>query len=204
MKTCFIFIRHAHSVAKEQGIVQGHGKTIPLSKLGIKQAKELGESLKNQKFDRLFTSTSIRAVETAKEIRMRHPRAPYEEIEALHERSKGTAEGMKQEEFSRIYPDIITAWGREEDPRPPGGESFVDVEKRVMPILEDHCRQYRGKRLLYVIHGNVIRVILGALLSIPPGKRHRFAQDCCGMSIVEFDDEHGRWSVLTVNNHLHV
>ncbi len=199
MKTRFIFIRHAQSVAKELGIVQGDGASTPLSALGKEQAEKLGNSFKSEKCDRLFASTSVRAVETAAQIKKFHAPVLYEEIRELHERSKGEAEGMKQEEFEKKYPEVLEAWGREEDPRPAGGESFEDVEKRVMPIIERHLKEYAGQTLAYVIHGNVIRVILGAMLGIPPAKRNRLVQDYCAVNIAEFDTAKGRWKIIASN-----
>lgn len=199
MKTKFIFIRHAQSVAKEQNIVQGRGENIPLSGVGTIQARELPSNLSGLLLDNLFSSTSVRAVETAKYLCGAFPNTPYEKIEQLHERSKGDAEGMSKEAFLEKYREIEDAWEREEDPRVPGGESFADVEKRVMPIIMDHLVKYVGKTSSYVIHGNVIRVILGAMLGIPPEKRNRIAQDYCGISIAEYDDRKKRWKVVVVN-----
>lgn len=202
MKTTLIFIRHAQSVAKELGVVQGEGQSLPLSKLGESQAGKLGELMKSGKFDRIFASNAVRATATAKEVKKFHPNVPYEEIADLHERSKGIAEGLKHDEFAQKYPEILKAWSKEEDPRFPDGESFSDVEKRVMPIITDHCSKCAGKTLLYVIHGNVIRVIIGFCVDIPINKRHRLEQDYCAMSKIEFDHEKKRWSVVSVNEHV--
>ena len=127
----------------------------------------------------------------------------YEEIHELHERSRGGIEGMKKDEFLRQYPDVEAAWKREEDVRPPlGGESFEDVRNRVMPILEKHLGEHAGKKLLYVTHGNLIRVVLGEMLNVPYGLRARIAQDYCGLSLVKYDHERKRFKVEFVNKKL--
>jgi probable phosphoglycerate mutase len=199
MKTTFIFIRHAKSAAADAGIVQGKGLSVSLTKEGEAQAAILARALVNVSFDRLFSSTAVRAVKTASYVRAVKPSIVYEEIIELHERSKGEAEGMTKEAFNRVYPAVLTKWAAEEDTCVAGGESFADVEKRVLPIIESHAKLYRGKRLLYVIHGNVIRVLLGMMLGAPPGLRARIAQDYCALSVAEYDDERCRWKVRTVN-----
>lgn len=202
MKTAFYFVRHAESIAKAKGVVQGTGLAVPLSDLGREQARQLAKALKREKFDAIFSSQAVRAIETAKPIRAIFPHLPYSEHAELNERSKGEAEGMTKEEFKETYADVEAAWAKEEDPRIPGGESFVDVEKRVMPFLEKHKIQFAGKKLLYVGHGNVFRVILGAMLGIPANLRHRVTADYCALSVAEWDEDSGRWKVITVNKPL--
>ncbi|MBM3272662.1 histidine phosphatase family protein [Candidatus Kaiserbacteria bacterium] len=202
MKTRFLMIRHAQSVAKALDIVQGRGLDVPLSDKGKEQGEKLASVAGELQFDRMFSSTAVRARETARFIRRAHPAVPYEETAVLVERSKGDAEGMTNTAFDAAYPDILEAWSREEDPRPAGGESFADVEARIMPLVREHCEKYAGETILYVGHGNAFRVILGAMLGIPAHMRNRIAQDYCALSIAEYDSERDRWKVLRINQPL--
>ena len=106
---------------------------------------------------------------------------------------------MTNEAFAKEYPGILDAWSREEDPQVAGGESFADVEARVMPVIEQHIQAHAGETLLYVGHGNVFRVMLGAMLDVPAGKRNRIAQDYCAISTAEYDHERKRWNIRSVN-----
>src|SRR3989344_7921845 len=199
MKTKFLLVRHAQSEAKERGIVQGEGLTVPLNEQGIKQAEKLGDFLKDQNFDQIFSSTALRAIDTAKAIRKFHPDIPYVEIKELNERSKGEAEGMLKSKFNTKYPEILKQWEKEEDARPEGGESYEDVEKRIMPIFERHLKEFPDQRILYVTHGNVTKVVLGSILEVPFGKRARIEQDYCALNSIAFDHEKGRWGVEYIN-----
>lgn len=202
MKTKFIFIRHAQSTAKEDGIVQGEGLDVHLSRLGEKQVEKIGEVLKGMVLDFIFSSQAVRAIKTAEAIRKYYPGVPYAEIFELNERSKGEAEGMQKDDFKKAYSHIEAAWEREEDPRPPGGESFSDVELRIMPLIFRHLEKYCGKTILYVGHGNAFRVALGAMLGVPVAMRNRIAQDYCAISIAEYDHQKKRWNVLLVNKNV--
>lgn len=202
MKTRFLMIRHAQSVAKALDIVQGRGLDVPLSEKGFEQGEQLAAAAESLSFDRMFASTAVRAIETARFIRRAHPNASYEETPVLCERSKGDAEGMTNAAFDAAYPEVLEAWSREEDPRPAGGESFSDVEDRVMPLVREHCEQYAGQTILYVGHGNTFRVILGAMIGIPANMRNRIAQDYCALSVAEYDSERDRWKVIHVNKPL--
>ncbi len=200
MKTKLILVRHGRSEAAEKGIVQGVGLSIPLTAAGREQADRLAALLSEFKFDKIFSSTALRAKETAEPIRKFHPDAPFEELSELNERSKGEAEGLLKEEFNARYPKILEEWNREEDTRVPGGENFADVHDRVVPVIEKHVSEDKtGSTYLYVIHGNVIRAIIGHMLEIPHRFRPRLAQDYCAINVCIYDHERRRWTVECLN-----
>ena len=125
------------------------------------------------------------------------------ELDVLNERSKGVSEGMMKDEFNKRYPEILEQWRFELDPRPEGGENFEDVEKRVVPIIEFHVKEHAGENILYVSHGNVIRVVLGYILNVPFGLRARIKQDYCAFNAVSFDHEKSRWNIEFINQVFH-
>ncbi len=202
METHLYFLRHAESEAKARGIVQGVGLDIPLTDVGFAQAKEAANVLRGFSFDQIFSSTAERAKDTAAAIRVSHESVPYKEIFELHERSKGRGEGLLREEFKKRYPEIEEAWSREEDPRPVDGESFEDVKARAMPIIQKHLAEHAGKNLLYITHGNLIRVVLGEVLNVPYGLRGRITQDYCGLSHIIYNHDRKRFKVDFMNRKL--
>ncbi|OGL72397.1 hypothetical protein A3F28_02100 [Candidatus Uhrbacteria bacterium RIFCSPHIGHO2_12_FULL_57_11] len=200
MKTTLYLVRHGQSEARARNIVQGVGLDIPLTPEGVIQAARAAGVLAGYKFDKIFSSTAVRARDTAAIIRRRHPGVPYEEIAELNERSKGVTEGMTKDDFAAKYPEIIEQWNKEEDARPPGGENFEDVANRVVPTIERHVAgDAKGSSFLYVIHGNVIRAILGHILDVPHRLRPRIEQDYCAFNVARYDHERARWSVECVN-----
>lgn len=199
MKTKLVMVRHAQSLAKEQNIVQGRGDSIALSELGKTQADACAKALVAGNFSRAFSSESLRALHTAQAFCALRPDISLTAIPLLHERSKGIAEGMSKEDFKLRYPEIEAAWENGEDPTVPEGENFEDVEKRVMPILRDHINHHAGENLLYFIHGNVIRVIVGSILQVPYGLRGRIAQDYCAATTIQYDSERNRFEIISVN-----
>ena len=200
MKTQLFFLRHAKSAANELGIVQGEGLTVPLTEEGKKQAEFVARKLRNFSFDRIFTGTSLRALETAKTVQSFHPQVPFFEEPQLNERSKGVGEGMLREEFNKKYPQIVKQWQEGIDARPEGGENFEDVQKRVVPVIEKHISQdSSGSTFLYVTHGNVIRVLLGYMLEIPFSLRSHIHQDYCALNSVFYDHERKRWEIEYIN-----
>lgn len=199
MQTKIYFLRHGVSEARLKNLVQGIGLKYKLVKEGEHQAKIAAENLKDYHFDVIFTGTSERAIATAKFTHKYHKSTPLIKESQLNERSKGEAEGVLKTDFNKQYPEILEQWSREEDARVPGGENYEDVEKRVVPILQSHLKEYQGKTLLYVGHGNVFKVLFGFMLNIPYGMRARIQQDYCAFNLVTFDHERQRWAIEFVN-----
>jgi broad specificity phosphatase PhoE len=200
MKTRIFLVRHAQSVAQERGIVQGRGIDVPLSEEGVRQAARAAELLKGEKFDAIYASNAIRSIDTATPIRAFHPDVPYVELPELVERSKGIAEGLSRDEFRSRWPDIQAQWDQEQDARPPEGENFEDVHGRVVPLIEHHVKEHGpDKTLLYVIHGNVNRAVLGHMLGVPFNRQSRIEQGYCAINIATFNHATGRWHVECVN-----
>lgn len=202
-KTRIIFLRHAKSMANIENKVQGRGLDIPLSLEGEKQAIFIANKLKDIELTKIFTSTAKRSVDTALPIKRFHDSVPLEKIFELNERSKGSAEGMQKKDFDSMYPDVLKQWEGEIDVRVAGGENFEDVHNRAMPLIESHIFDYPlDSTLLYVIHGNVIKVLLGAMLGVPFALRARIIQGYCAYNSVLFDHQRRRWIIECVNKTL--
>lgn len=198
-QTKIILMRHGESAGNALGIYQGRKFDTGLSDLGKKQAAIAAEFLKKFSFHSIFTSTLPRARETALLVKNFHPNASYDEFQELEERFVGDAEGILKSEFGYKYPHILAAWHNGVDARPEGGENFEDVERRVMPVVEKHVKENNGLTMLYIVHGDVIRVILGHALKIPFGFQARIKQSHCALNSLIFDHAKNCWEVEYVN-----
>lgn len=192
-------MRHGESAGNALGIYQGRKFDTGLSELGKKQVAAAAEFLKSFSFHKIFTSTLPRARETALFVKNFHPDAYYSEFRELEERFIGDAEGILKSEFGSKYPHILAAWHSGIDARPEGGENFEDVERRAVPVIENHVKEYHGSTMLYVVHGDVIRVILGHVLKIPFGFQACIKQDHCALNSMVYDHARNRWEVEYVN-----
>lgn len=200
LKTTLYLVRHAQSEAGARNIVQGRGLDVPLTPEGRAHAEQLGIVLKDVHFDKIYASTAVRARDTAAAVRRFHTDVPYQEIETLTERHQGDAEGLSRDELPVKYPDVINGWNNEEDVHFPNGENFAAVHERVVPVIEGHvAADTQGQTYLYVMHGNVNKVLLGHMLAVPHGLRPRLKQDYCAINICTFDHDRKRWAVESVN-----
>lgn len=103
---------------------------VPLSDAGRRQAELLGERLKKESIDAVWSSDLIRARETA-DIINEKIRAPRFIREGLREISFGDLEGLSDDVIMERYADFFAARASMKQDLPyPGGESAAVVIRR--------------------------------------------------------------------------
>jgi broad specificity phosphatase PhoE len=141
MPTKITYFVHGTTIDNEKDIATGW---FPgeLSLKGIKQARELGNLVKDKHFDVVFCSDLQRAVDSA-ELGFGNK---YEIIPdaRLRECNYGDNNG-KLNEFKNDLAEYIN------NPFP-NGESYRDVEKRVKDFLTTLNQNYPGKHIAIVAH----------------------------------------------------
>ncbi len=145
------FVRHGQTDYNKEDRWQG-SSDIELNETGIQQAKELSESLKNEKFDLIVASPLKRAKETAEIInKTLKTEIVYEE--GLKEQFYGDWEGIYNKDLEKKYNTDLDGLRLM---TPDNGEKFEDLIKRVKKVIT----KYRDKKVLFVAHGHVYFAIL--------------------------------------------
>lgn len=152
MITLYI-VRHGKTEYNVQRRIQGHIDT-PLTDEGYENAFRVAERLRGIKFDHIYSSDLGRAFITAHVIAEKlslENRIVREK--RLREKNYGEFNGKKIDELKTAHP--------EEDYQfcPPWGESFSDLQKRVVSFIEELERRHKDKTALIVTHSGCIRAI---------------------------------------------
>ena len=133
-------IRHGKTELNRANVLQGRSD-YPLNEEGIAQAKTAADSLKGIRFDHVFSSPLIRAVQTAQIV---VPDMEPVIDERLIEMDYGPYEGT---DLNRLPPEIITFFSDfAHNPAPAGMEQLPSVVARAGSFLE----QIRG------LSGNIL------------------------------------------------
>ncbi|MES1924225.1 histidine phosphatase family protein [Salinisphaera sp. T31B1] len=92
----------------------------------------------------------------------------------LQEIGFGDWEGRPVAEVWRDDAEAAAAWYRDPEAHPPtGGERLASLRKRARMAFDAHVATGRGRHLLLVTHGGLIRTLLADLLSMPGAAVHR-------------------------------
>ena len=160
MAKIYLF-RHGQSEFNLKKIFTGW-MDAKLTELGVQQAKNLGEMLKDKKIEVAYVSRLSRAKDTLAEVLKFHPECKEIIVDdRMIERSYGDLAGKSHEETIAQYgQEQFDKWHRGWNDRPPEGECFADVEVRVQAFIDDLKSKYAGQDMGIVIsaHGNSIRL----------------------------------------------
>jgi broad specificity phosphatase PhoE len=196
-----LFVRHGETESNVEDRYMGHLDS-PLSTRGVEQAKAVAARLAGEGIDALVTSDLGRALSTARHI----ADACHLEMildPRLRERHAGEFQGLLAEEARARYPDYFI---ESADPTPetsiPGGESAVQIQERVVPLLEEVCPQYAGRTVALVTHGIVIRTMFWRLLECSYAAAFRARVDNAGLTV--FRAKNGRWALQSWNDTEHL
>lgn len=181
-------VRHGETEWNREGRSQGCGNDIPLSELGLMQAKAIGNRLKNEKIDLFFSSSLKRAFQTANEIARYHNKEVIMYREFM-EISFGEWEGMRFNEIKEKYLDIYKIW--RDTPhiaKVPGAESLLEIKERSMPKLMEILNSNEDKNILIVSHGITIKVLIASIMGIDLANLHKIRQDNTALNIFEYNN----------------
>ena len=174
-----------HGDCRADSVRRYIGQTdLPLNGTGRDQAAWWQERLAAIRWERIVCSDLSRSLETARIIAAGSGQL-IEPLAQLREIALGDWDGLSMAELCQTSPVAFAERGADiAYHRPPGGESFADLARRVVPCLEELITGASGN-LLLVGHAGVNRVYLCHLLGLPLGNLMLLPQDYGGLTILE-------------------
>ena len=176
-----------------------------LSEIGVKQARLLRDRLKDEHYDKFYSSTLKRAVETA-DILNENWHMPIERREELNEIDYGIYTGEEIASLkgkNKAFFDALNS--RKTDLSFPEGENGEMVYSRVKPIFTE-IEKSSFSRILIVCHGAMIRATICGLLRLPFTARLAFSKylDNTSMTKLLYDEETGLYYLESINDRSHL
>ena len=168
----FSVMRHGQSKANVAGIIVSCVESdlrgdYGLSDLGRAQALEAAQACGLSRGTVIFSSDFSRARQTAEIVRAHLDAREVNLATALRERCFGDWEGSATDNYARV-------WAADEtDAAHAGGvESVAAVLDRMTAFVVDLDRQYSGRDIVLVSHGDTLQILQAAFLRMSP-TRHR-------------------------------
>jgi broad specificity phosphatase PhoE len=160
MSTIYLF-RHGQTDYNEQKKFTGW-QDSKITHNGRQSAQKIAMSLQNIKIDIAYHTRLSRSIDTLNIVLQSHPECHkiYQD-DRMIERSYGDLAGMTHQDIIDGLGDAqYEVWHRGFYDNPPGGESFADVENRVMEFMADIKQKYSPLNFNIIIsaHGNSIRL----------------------------------------------
>ena len=167
-------IRHGQTDYNLRGVVQGSGIDAPLNDTGKTQAEAFYNVYKTTAFDKVYTSTLQRAIQSVNGFIKEG--IPHEQLSELNEISWGDREGIEiTPEDDAYYHQIILKWRAGNTSLPiEGGESPDMVMERQKTALAQILKG-EEENLLICMHGRAIRILLCLMLNYPLKYMDEFA-----------------------------
>jgi len=196
-RTRIHLIRHGEVAGAGTPRYNGHAD-VPLSQRGVEQYHALKLRLETAGITACYTSDLTRC-RTGADILGRHLKVEPVVEPALRELNIGVWEGLTWDEIQSRWPaewaerlaDIVNY-------RVPQGENLLDLQARIMPVIERIVVRHRGENVLVVAHGGANRVILLNAIGAPLSSLFAIEQNYCCYNIIDYYSDGNR--VVTLLN----
>ncbi len=178
-------LRHGETDWNAEGRIQGQSESL-LTEAGRAQAMALQAELRDRGISRVFSSSSLRARQTAA-IVFAGMAQEIHYLDALREIALGSWEGHLYSTIEALYPEHLRAFREVPDQfRFQGAETFAELQARGVAAVEEIALSCPGQAIAVVSHGALIRSVLSHYGKRPlsrlwePPKMHN-----CAHSIIE-------------------
>lgn len=167
--TTVLLVRHGRTRLTQEMRFSGvGGLDAPLDELGRADAVAASVFLSAYDVDAVVVSPLVRAQETAGLLvpRLGWPTAEVDERWA--EVAFGEWDALTGAEVAVRDPELFQRWLVAADVPAPGGESLVDLERRVGAALDDLLQRHAGRTVVVVCHMTPIRAVVRRVLGGGP------------------------------------
>ncbi len=193
--TTFFLIRHASCNGLGRTL-WGRTPGVCLNEKGKLQAERLAHRFSGIRLRAIYSSPLERTVETAETI-ARTMNLEVIKSPAFEEINFGDWTGKSFETLSSDE-----TWRRfnthRSETRIPGGESFLEVQKRIVRELDELSAQDGSASVVIVSHADVIKAAVGYFSATPIDLLHRIEISPCSVTVVALDGYMAR--LLTINS----
>lgn len=192
-----IFLRHGQAQNNTARVLAGRAPGVTLTEKGIKQANDIGRFLKSFDISHIYTSPIERAKMTA-DIVGKHLDLPSTIDERLYELEMGSFSGMEYDKLFAKHGNVFLKF-YQGDPtiEQNGVETFAQVKKRVLELVDFVCKTHQEKNVLLVTHMDPIKAMISNILNLSPQSLFELIIANASLTIVR--EEQGKFSLAAIN-----
>ena len=163
-----IFLRHGQAKNNTDRILAGRTEGIPLTDTGIKQAEHTAQLLEHMNVSAIYSSPIQRAKHTA-EIVGKHNSLDVTIDDRLIELDMGKFTRMPYDEIFNSHGNVFMKfYNGELEIAHNGVETFSEVKKRVLGIVDDVIQNHPDENVVLVTHMDPIKAMLSTIIDLSP------------------------------------
>ena len=184
-----IFLRHGQAENNTKRILAGRTEGVPLTKIGIEQAENIGKYLKPIDISAIYSSPIERANNTAKIVAESNS-IDYKLDERLTELDMGKFTRMPYDEIFAKHGNVFLKF-YSNDPiiSEYNVETFPHVQKRVMDMLDYTIKKHDQENVLLVTHMDPIKSVIAKVMDLKPSSLFELIIANCSLTIIKHHDE---------------
>ena len=194
MKTRLFIVRHTETIGNIEKRLTGR-KDYEITENGQILIQKLTKELENIKFDKIYSSTSGRAIKTIEQIANKQ-KLKIEESDELCEMYFGIYDGWKWEDVNKIQPEIKQKQNEiNEIIGIPKQESMEETANRIYDYILRILKDNEGKTILVSSHGIAIEAFLRKIENVKfRYEREKFCQH--NVAINELEYENNKFKII--------
>ena len=184
-----IFLRHGQAENNTKRILAGRTEGVPLTKIGIEQAEQIGKYLKPIDISAIYSSPIERANNTAKIVAESNS-SDYKLDERLTELDMGKFTRMPYDEIFAKHGNVFLKF-YSNDPiiSKYNVETFPHVQKRVMDMLDYTIKKHDQENVLLVTHMDPIKSVIAKVIDLKPLSLFELIIANSSLTIIKHHDE---------------
>ena len=188
MKTRLFIVRHTETIGNVEKRLTGR-QDYEITEKGKMLIQKLTRELESIKFDKIYSSTSGRAIKTVERIAQKQ-NLKIEKSSELCEMYFGKYDGWKWEDVNKIQPEIKQTQNEiNEIVGIPRQESMEETANRIYNYILKILKENEGKTILVSSHGVAIEAFLRKIENIKfRYEKEKFCQYNVAINELEFED----------------
>jgi probable phosphoglycerate mutase len=192
-----IFLRHGQAKNNTERILAGRTEGVPLTDTGIKQAEHTAQLLADMNISAIYSSPIERAKHTA-EIAGKHNSLDVTIDDRLIELDMGKFTGMPYDEIFKSHGNVFMKfYNGELEIAHNGVETFPDVKKRILGIVDHIIEKHPDENVLLVTHMDPIKAMLSTVIDLSP--TNLFELIIANASLNIFREKERKFSISGLN-----
>ena len=192
-----IFLRHGQAKNNTDRVLAGRTPGVPLTDTGLKQAEQTGKLLEDMNISAIYSSPIQRAKHTA-EIVGEHNSIDVTIDDRLIELDMGKFTGVPYDEIFTSHGNVFMKfYNGELEIAHNGVETFADVKKRVLGIVDHVTKKHPDENVVLVTHMDPIKAMLSTIVDLSP--TNLFELIIANASLNVFKEKDHKFSLSGIN-----